>query len=217
MSGSIFADTISAIADEEDGKIFIKSINSILRRGRKAKIVLILASHDPTSKNTKVNINTIVARIAFQLAKPSSSQTALGVTGAQSLPGEGAMLFRSQSGIKHLQGAYVTEVEIERILKDGPQDYESSEKLQVIEPENEFDKKIAKIRELRVVDFTVQKANKELAGIGYRYEWPGADSIGDAGVHIHRGRRRSGEGQGKKRAGCQCENQRFVCRAIGGG
>lgn len=123
-----FDDTISNIDNEDKdmAKRFIAAINSIIRRGRKAKVGLILASHDPTLRNTKVNINGIVPRIVFQLSKHNNSSTALGVTGAQDLPRRGAMLFKSQEGIKYLQGSYVTEPEIERILKDGPVDYDGS-------------------------------------------------------------------------------------------
>gem|GEM_PF-5424873 len=78
---------------------------------------MILASHDPTLKNTKFKVNGIIPRITFQVAKHQNSSTALGVVGAEKLTGAGAMLFKSQQkGLKHLQGSYVTPTEIERIL-----------------------------------------------------------------------------------------------------
>lgn len=113
-----FDDTVANIENKEDSKRFIASINSIIRRGRKAKVVLILASHDSALKNTHVNVSGIVSRIAFQCANHYNSSTALGITGAQNLPGNGAMLFKSQDICNPipLQGSYVTSVEIERVL-----------------------------------------------------------------------------------------------------
>lgn len=113
-----FDDTVANIENKEDSRKFIASIDSIIRRGRKAKVILILASHDPTLKNTRVNVSGIVSRIAFQCANHYNSSTALGITGAQNLPGNGAMLFKSQDICNPipLQGSYVTSAEIERIL-----------------------------------------------------------------------------------------------------
>lgn len=100
---------------------FSNAINTIIRRGRKAKVILILASHDPTLKNTKVNINGIIPRIVFQCSKYQDSLSALGVTGAENLQGKGTMLFKSGTGpLLTLQGSFVCKDEIERILKNAP-------------------------------------------------------------------------------------------------
>lgn len=117
-----FDDTIASIEEKEDEQRFIASINSIIRRGRKAKVILILASHDPTLKNTKVNINGIIPRITFRCATYHNSVTAIGVTGAENLPGEGAMLFKSQdeSIPIPLQGSFITQAEIEEVLANPP-------------------------------------------------------------------------------------------------
>ena len=130
-----FDDTIASIEDKEDEQKFIASINSIIRRGRKAKVILILASHDPTLKNTKVNVNGIIPRIAFKCAKHHNSSTALGVTGAENLPGGGAMLFKSQdeSAVVPLQGSFVTPIEIEEILRNEPIGYDNINMLKMKE------------------------------------------------------------------------------------
>lgn len=116
-----FDDTIASIQDKKTEKRFVNAINTIIRRGRKAKVILILASHDPTLKNTKVNINGIIPRIVFQCSKYQDSLSALGVTGAENLQGKGTMLFKSGTGpLLTLQGSFVCKDEIERILKNAP-------------------------------------------------------------------------------------------------
>lgn len=135
-----FDDTIASIQDKEKARRFTNAINSLIRRGRKAKVILILASHDPTLKNTKVNINGIIPRIVFQCAKHQNSSTALGVTGAENLPGGGAMLFKSQNGTSMpLQGSFVTPAEIERILDTTPTGCDDCYMLEIWEPETEID------------------------------------------------------------------------------
>ena len=52
-----FDDTISYV-DKKDFNRFVNALNSLILRGRKAKVIMILASHDPTLKNTKVKVNT---------------------------------------------------------------------------------------------------------------------------------------------------------------
>ena len=113
-----FDDTIGSLENKVDSRRFISSINSIIRRGRKAKVILILASHDSTLKNTRVNVSGIISRIAFQCASHYNSLAALGTTGAQNLPGNGAMLFKSQDECSPipLQGAFVEPAQIERVL-----------------------------------------------------------------------------------------------------
>lgn len=154
-----FDDTIASIRDKEDAKRFTDAINTIIRRGRKAKVILILASHDPTLKNAKVNINGIIPRMVFQCAKHQNSSTALGVTGAENLPGEGAMLFKAQSGVPvPLQGSYITSAEIERILDTAPTCYDDCDVLEIREPET--------VENGIVLDNTAnEKCNKELAHI----------------------------------------------------
>lgn len=154
-----FDDTIASIQDKEDAKRFTNSINSIIRRGRKAKIILILASHDPTLKNTRVNINGIIPRIAFQCAKRHNSSTALGVTGAEHLSNGGAMLFKSQIGVPALlQGSYITTAEIEKILDSAPTGCDDSYMLELREPE-------IVVNGVAIGNSTNEKDGKEMADI----------------------------------------------------
>lgn len=154
-----FDDTIADITDREKARRFISSINSIIRRGRKAKVILVLASHDPTLKNAKVNINGIVSRIAFKCAKHQNSSTALGVTGAENLSGKGAMLFKSQeeNTIVALQGSLVTPDEINKILKNAPVGYEDIDLLKV--------KEVRTVENMTFDNTDSEKVRKELADI----------------------------------------------------
>ena len=130
-----FDDTISNIPDKEDSTKFTSALDSLIRKGRKAKIILILASHNPTLKTAKVNVNLIESRIAFRCAKHHNSSAALGVPGAEKLAGKGAMLFKSNGNISHIQGAFVTDEEITQILSTSPSGYEDIDMLEIKEPE----------------------------------------------------------------------------------
>jgi len=130
-----FDDMIAKIDDRDTATRFTNALNSLIRRGRKVKIILILASHDPTLKTAKANVNGIESRIAFRMLKHQNSSAALGVPGAEKLPGEGAMLFKSPKGITFLQGAFVTEDEIDEILSTKPQGHDTLDMLKLVEPE----------------------------------------------------------------------------------
>ena len=128
-------ETIAGIVDNyELFKRFTNAINSLIHGGRKAKIILILGSHHPTIQNTKININGIVPRIVFQTAKNNSSST-VGVTGANKLFGEGAMIFKSKNGEYELQGSYVTKDEIRHILSTEPPGYTNLDMLEIDNPQ----------------------------------------------------------------------------------
>ena len=157
-----FDDTIANIDDNEDSKRFTKALNSLIRRGRKAKIILVLASHDPTVKTTKINVNLIDSRIVFTVLKHQNSSTS-GVSGADKLPGGGAMIFRTRGAVEHLQGSLVENEEIDKILSTKPVYHGDLEMLKLIEPE---------ITPFLVTDneavkrgIATEKENKELAQI----------------------------------------------------
>lgn len=97
---------------------YTTALNSIIRRGRKARIILVLASHTPTVKTTQIAINGIMSRITFKCQNAKESYTALGETGAELLAAPGEMMFKAKDGGKAvmLRGAYVTEEEIESLL-----------------------------------------------------------------------------------------------------
>lgn len=132
-----FDDTIAGVENKQDAKKFTSSLNSIIRRGRKAKIILILASHNPKLENVKVNIGGIIPRISFQSSNHYNSSTAIGDSGAQNLSGEGAMLFKSQDERtpKLLQGSFVTLDEITEILENAPEGYDDIDMLEIKFPD----------------------------------------------------------------------------------
>jgi S-DNA-T family DNA segregation ATPase FtsK/SpoIIIE len=130
-----FDSIASGIKNKRDNQNFIISMNELLRKGRKAKVIMVLATHDPTLKNCKVNINEIVARIAFRCTKHHNSTAVLGESGAEKLPGGGALLFKSpaQSESKFLQGSFIKPEEITRVLDSKPTDCDESNKFVIDE------------------------------------------------------------------------------------
>lgn len=154
-----FDDTIDGIENKQDAKRFTASLNSIIRRGRKAKIILILASHNPKLENAKVNLSGIIARISFQSTNHYNSSTAIGDSGAQNLSGGGAMLFKSQNERtpKLLQGSYVTLKEITEILENAPEGYDDIDMLEINFPEISEDPVSSNV--------TTKKDKQELADI----------------------------------------------------
>ncbi len=121
-----FDDTIANIGDKNDKFRFQTAIKNIINRGRKAKIIVVITSLNPSEKESNVNINGIVSRISFRYVKHQKSSNALGTTGAESLSGIGAMIFRAKDSEENvvLQGAYITKDEIEKILCNAPVGYD---------------------------------------------------------------------------------------------
>lgn len=112
---------VSLIANIQEKKLshyLANSISNLLRRGRHAKIHMVLATQDPTIKNMKVDVGNITARMAFMCAKYHNSITVLGEGGAEKLPGKGAMLYKSNEHPNpiHLQGAYMSSDELKRLV-----------------------------------------------------------------------------------------------------
>jgi len=95
--------------------------DAIIRLAQKSRAVgihLLLATQRPSVDIITGMIKTNVpARIAFAVSSQTDSRVILDQNGAESLLGKGDMLFRPGSGTKlsRIQGAFVTEDEIEKI------------------------------------------------------------------------------------------------------
>lgn len=141
---------------------YSNAINSIIRRGRKAKVILVLASHTPTVKTTQIAINGIMSRITFRCQNAKESYTALGETGAELLTVPGEMMFKAKDGGKAvlLRGAYVTDEEIELFLGEMQKQEVELDMLKIRKPET--------IGDICIGNNTVDnEAKKELANIIY--------------------------------------------------
>lgn len=93
-------------------------LSNLLRRGRHAKIHLVLAAQNPTIQNMKVDLGNITARVAFKCAKKNFSETILGEGGAETLMGRGDLLLRSPryDSPLRVQGIYITPTELQQAI-----------------------------------------------------------------------------------------------------
>jgi DNA segregation ATPase FtsK/SpoIIIE, S-DNA-T family len=116
--------------------------DSIIRLAQKSRAVgihLVLATQRPSTDvitgTIKVNIP---ARIAFSVASQVDSRVILDQGGAETLLGQGDMLFRpvGTSRLQRLQGAFVTEDEIARLVAEWAK-----------QGEPEFDEALLEVRE----------------------------------------------------------------------
>jgi DNA segregation ATPase FtsK/SpoIIIE, S-DNA-T family len=116
--------------------------DSIIRLAQKSRAVgihLVLATQRPSTDvitgTIKVNIP---ARIAFSVASQVDSRVILDQGGAETLLGQGDMLFRpvGTSRLQRLQGAYVTEEEVARLVAHWAR-----------QGEPEFDEALLEVRE----------------------------------------------------------------------
>jgi S-DNA-T family DNA segregation ATPase FtsK/SpoIIIE len=119
--------------------------DAIIRLAQKSRAVgihLILATQRPSTDiitgTIKVNIP---ARIAFAVASQVDSRVILDSGGAESLLGQGDMLFRGAgtSKMARIQGAFVTEDEIARVTKHWSQQGEPDFEPELLEVKQEPD------------------------------------------------------------------------------
>jgi S-DNA-T family DNA segregation ATPase FtsK/SpoIIIE len=126
--------------------------DSIIRLAQKSRAVgihLVLATQRPSvdviTGTIKVNVP---ARISFAVSSQHDSRVILDQGGAESLLGQGDMLFRpvGSSKVLRVQGAYITEDEINRLSDDwrrqGEPEYEQ-ELLEGREPDDDSDHELS--------------------------------------------------------------------------
>lgn len=113
-------------------KVCAKLINSILRRARKVRIYLVLATQSPKQEYLKdIDVNNLTTRVAFSNMSKANQSSALGVVGAENLLGKGDLLIDTQEYSKplRLQGAYIAESEIkEQVARLAAKQYDMSNK-----------------------------------------------------------------------------------------
>lgn len=156
-----FDDMIASV-DKKMAFRYSNAINSIIRRGRKAKVILVLASHTPTVKTTQIAINGIMSRISFKCQNAKESYTALGETGAELLAAPGEMMFKAkdEGRAAMLRGAYVTGEEIEVFLGEQQKSDRNLDMLKIRRSEDTED--------IYIEDYAAgSEAKKELADIIY--------------------------------------------------
>ena len=112
-----FQSLITGIGDKQMLKLLIETISNLLRRGRHAKIFLVIAAHNPTTQNMKIDLGPIVARMSFRVRKRNYSETILGESGAEHLRSRGEMLLITDD-LQHIQGAYISLSELKRVLQN---------------------------------------------------------------------------------------------------
>ena len=117
-----FVDLTMSVGADREAKAIARSITtSIIRlaqKGRAAGIHLILATQRPSvdviTGLIKANFPT---RIAFRVASRIDSQTILDMPGAEHLTGRGDMLFSEGIELERVQGAYVSQDEINAVVE----------------------------------------------------------------------------------------------------
>jgi DNA segregation ATPase FtsK/SpoIIIE, S-DNA-T family len=128
-----------APADVED------SIIRLAQKSRAVGIHLVLATQRPSADVITGMIKANVpARIAFAVSSQTDSRVILDQNGAESLLGQGDMLFRpaGESRSARIQGAFITEEEIEKLTEHWRRQGEPEiheELLEAVEDESEAD------------------------------------------------------------------------------
>lgn len=97
---------------------FSNDMTNLLRRGRHAKIHVVIGTQDPTKENLKIASDNITARVAFRCHNHYSSQAIIGQSGAENLQGKGSMLYVSADypDQVRIQGVYVETKELESAI-----------------------------------------------------------------------------------------------------
>lgn len=139
----VFDEFVSFVDNEDksEANACKRLINNILRRARKVKIYLVLATQSPKQEHLDgLDLNNITTRVAFRNASKTSSTSALGCAGAENLRGKGDMIVdtAAYSDPLRLQGAYIDESTIKELVERAANEqYDAANKFVV--PEAELD------------------------------------------------------------------------------
>lgn len=159
-----YVSLITSMGDTKDRKVLTDSISNLLRKGRHAKIHMVLATQESAKQDMLINCNSLNARMAFTCSDFYSSRSILGEGGADKLPGKGAMLFKSPEHPKpiYLQGAFISTEDIEKlIIRITSATHDFSNKF-IIENSEIYSRPIV---EAEVSEQRILKDDKELASI----------------------------------------------------
>lgn len=118
---------IDAIKGNKRTEKVVKVTNDILRFGRNTKIHVVLSIHDPKDEIAIIEKSDIPVSLVFQTANVRKSMNVLDGAGAEKLKGNGDMSFRHKGETHHLQGVYITDEEIDRLVQHiiGQNEYDS--------------------------------------------------------------------------------------------
>lgn len=99
------------------GRQIEDSIARLAQMSRAAGIHLIFATQRPSVNVIRGNIKAnFPARIAYKVSQRTDSQTILDQSGAEQLLGSGDMIFSNNDNLIRVQNAYISELEINRVL-----------------------------------------------------------------------------------------------------
>ncbi len=144
---------INNICDKKQSKTVANDISNLIRRGRHAKMHLVISTQDPILKNMKVDVGNITTRMAFRCAKCQNSIAILGQSGAEKLPGNGALLLKSNDYPEpmYIQGAFISSDMLEQLVD------------KIKQSEYDFGNKFL-IPELEIAELQIQSDEEEQRG-----------------------------------------------------
>jgi S-DNA-T family DNA segregation ATPase FtsK/SpoIIIE len=109
---------IDEFPDIQQSKKIEQLLISLARKARSVGVCFIIATQRPAAKTiTREITSNFTVQIAFKVSKQVDSQTILDSGGAEKLIGNGDLLFRFNSEIERLQGAFVGTGEIKNTLE----------------------------------------------------------------------------------------------------
>jgi len=113
-----FPRLFSELDEKEDVKKLENTMTALLSGYRRSGIYIILAAQHPKSKYFVCDKANLPARMAFKCVNHYHSASVLGNTGAEKLFGKGRLILETANGVKQLQGAYISEDDAKKMLKE---------------------------------------------------------------------------------------------------